>query len=289
MISYFKATKDDIPSLKNIFSSCFGENEENTNIYFENLLNYKYCYVAKENTQVCASLYLLPTKTYIDNLEYKSHYLFGAGTKEEYRKRGIMENLIDFSLEDAKNNGDDFSILYPATDSLYNYYSKFGYQNFYKSKTLTLTYEQIKNFKCTKLKKAQCSFDFISNLRFNIVKRLNGSMHFDSDYIEKSTPILNMYGGGIICFESGYIAYYKSYEDVIVQEIICNPEDFKQVMFSFSKEIKAQNYLLRLPLTYDTFNFETLICDFGMIKRLNNSIKLESETLKKPYLGFTLD
>lgn len=38
-----------------------------------------------------------------------------------------MSRLIDFALNDAKNNGDVYSLLFPANDGLYGFYTKLGY------------------------------------------------------------------------------------------------------------------------------------------------------------------
>lgn len=57
----------------------------------------------------------------------KSHYLCGASTDESFRGNGIMSRLIDFALDDAKNNGDVYSLLFPANDGLYGFYTKLGY------------------------------------------------------------------------------------------------------------------------------------------------------------------
>lgn len=38
-----------------------------------------------------------------------------------------MSRLINFALDDAKNNGDVYSLLFPANDGLYGFYAKLGY------------------------------------------------------------------------------------------------------------------------------------------------------------------
>ena len=291
---YCKANSNSIQSLKEIFSVCFEESIENTNVYFENLLDYKFCYVALENNIVCASLYLIPSTICIINKNYKSNYLFAAGTLPSYRKKGIMQNLINYSLEEAFKNGDKFSALLPADKTLYNYYSKFGFVKSYKCKVATICYQDLCIDMLTKTPifiEDKTIFDNMCVLRFNIINKYNGSMNFDSNYLYAVDKIFNLYGGKVIAFDIGYVAYYKIKNEVFIQEVICREKDLKTLLFNVFKLLNIKKCTVRVATSYNNNLLKNSeILDFGMIKILDDSINLDIEkTFLNAYLGLTLD
>ncbi len=293
-MEYCKARLEDTNSLKVIFQECFGESPENTNVYFEHLIDYSNAYVAKDGDNICASLYLLPSTICLDKIEYKSNYLFGAGTLPQYRKKGIMENLINVSLDIALKDGDKFSALLPASQNLYGYYSKFDYIKTYKCKVITLKYEDLQKLKVENSKnivKNMTIFDNISNLRFNIVSRVNGSMNFNKTHLQAVDNIFKLYNGKLAVFDMGYVAYYKDSNKIFIQEIICRDENFKDLICSFSRYVKSSEYVLRVPIQYNDELLEnSRILDFGMIKLLDNNLDIDiKKDMYNSYLGLTLD
>jgi predicted acetyltransferase len=61
-------------------------------------------------------------------------YICGAATLPAFRGRGIMGELLSDSFDEMKQRGDSFSSLIPASDSLYSYYERFGYHEFFYRK-----------------------------------------------------------------------------------------------------------------------------------------------------------
>ena len=117
-------TDRDLPQLKKIWLSYFEEKEEAAELFFERNKGSFHAYVCEEDNRLVSALYLIDCAL---NGE-KAHYLCGAATMPEYRGRGIVSALIAYALDDAKRRGDRFSLLFPASDSLYGFYAKFGYQ-----------------------------------------------------------------------------------------------------------------------------------------------------------------
>lgn len=116
-----KTEKSDTESLKKLWLSCFDEDVTAVNLIFDSNLFDGCCAVVDD--RIVSALYLVKGTL---NGE-KSHYLCGASTDKSFRGKGIMLRLIDFALNDAKNNGDVYSLLFPANDGLYGFYAKLGY------------------------------------------------------------------------------------------------------------------------------------------------------------------
>ena len=55
-------------------------------------------------------------------------YIFYAATSPEYRGKGLMGKLIKDTLSALKTRGGDCAVLIPAEKSLFDFYSKFGFE-----------------------------------------------------------------------------------------------------------------------------------------------------------------
>ena len=121
---YRKAGIGDINELKKLWLTCFEDSEEAVGIFFERNKNTYHAYVAVIDGKIISALYLIDCKLGGEC----AHYLCGAATLPEYRKRGIMSALIEYSLNDAKSRGDRYSVLLPANAWLYRFYGSHGYR-----------------------------------------------------------------------------------------------------------------------------------------------------------------
>lgn len=118
------AGKEDINELKALWLSCFDDSPEAADLFFERNKNTYHAYAATENGKIVSALYLIDCTLG----GAQAHYLCGAATLPDFRNRGIMGKLIEYSLNDAKNRGDRFSVLLPASGKLYRFYGKHGYR-----------------------------------------------------------------------------------------------------------------------------------------------------------------
>ena len=124
MISFKIMSGSDVPGLRRLWGAVFDEKTEAVDLFFERNIDNCRGYFAELEGKPVSALYLLDC-----SLNGKrAHYLCGAATLPDFRGRGIMSRLIGFALDDAVKRGDLFSLLFPAGDSLYGYYRRFGYE-----------------------------------------------------------------------------------------------------------------------------------------------------------------
>ena len=88
-----------------------------TNKYFE-----KNCLYTLKDGKMVAMLYLLDCLVFDDEKTSGAKYLYAAATHPEYRKRGLMSNLMKKAL--AEN---EIIITKPANKELFPFYEKFGF------------------------------------------------------------------------------------------------------------------------------------------------------------------
>ncbi|MGN0569411.1 MAG: GNAT family N-acetyltransferase [Candidatus Fimenecus sp.] len=128
------ATLSDKTALSRMWKSIFLEDSEITELFFEKIFEKTVTPVIQQNGEIVSSLFLLPCK--IGGYEGKCVYC--AMTSPEYRGKGYMKSLLDFSYTHCKDNGFDFLILIPAEKSLFDYYGKCGFERFGVRKAYTV-------------------------------------------------------------------------------------------------------------------------------------------------------
>ncbi len=285
MIDLFRPTRDDIPKLKSVYLECFDEDIKAADFMFENMLLPKYAYAARLNGAVVAALYLLPCEIALENGKTaRSHYLMGAGTSKAFRRLGIMGKLITYCCEAAKENGDKYSVLRPADASLFDYYRRFGYKSIYN--TTIFDFDLNSNVLTGKkhLDLTKISFDIWSRLRFNICMTIMGSVCWSRLHLAHCAKICEIYGGGILGCDDGYILYTNDGTTPFVEEMICLPENADTLLKSFCEEIGVKRARVRCPSVINRGGSQAV----GMIKPLDKSLSAE-DLSHSAYLGLSLD
>ena len=120
------ATEKDINALSDLWQSIFLEENEVTKYFFENIFDNVVTPVIRIDGEIASSLFLLDCKIG----DYRGKCVYCAMTKYASRGKGYMKKLLDFSYDYCQNNGFDFLLLVPAENSLFEYYSKCGFEKF---------------------------------------------------------------------------------------------------------------------------------------------------------------
>ena len=123
----------DIPDLRRNWKAAFGDEDAYLDFFFSG------CFRA-ENTLVCAwedtvvsQLFLLPAMLRAEDRQYPVCYLYAAATHPAYRVNGCMAQLLKAAETLCRERGIFGIVLLPASETLYAYYARFGYETaFYR-------------------------------------------------------------------------------------------------------------------------------------------------------------
>ncbi len=285
------AKNEDRKEIMEIFQVSFKETDENLNFFFNHKFKNNNCVVCKDNNKIVAFLNMFDTKLVgVKSLE-KANYIYAAATHPLYRKNGYMSKLIIYSNMLAESRGHKYSTLLPATDSLYKYYQKLGYINFFKSQFLELNQTEIVKYVNNILQSEKIlSFDNLNRLRFNICKDHLGTIIWNSNDIKYASEMNQNYGGTTVCSNDGYAICYKSDNDTLqIIEFMVDKNNFNNLItLIYNKYPDLKSYKFRLPLFNNYFGINGCCKNFGMIKPLNKS-DFTINKYKSPYLGLPLD
>ncbi len=220
-----------IPELAKLWQEVFSDSEEYIKIFFDNLYCETECFVKIVNSKIVSVLYLIEGQIKYKGEVFNGRYLYAAATKNDYRKQGIMAELINEAIDYVKKANLDFICLLPANESLYNYYAKFGFRDtMYKFKTIINKAQQ------------QKSVAFESGISLHEARKLINENFFvfterGNDYALECFRFVgyDLYDlrdeFGFECF----IVADSGFKDVI--EVICKKENYKKIEEYFEKYI----------------------------------------------------
>lgn len=240
------ANESDTKAVRELWDIAFGEDLAFNDYYFKNIYNAENTLTMTENNKLLSMVQMLPyTIKGIGN----ATYIYGAATNPSYRGKGYMGQLLKKSFEiDIKNNV-KASILIPADESLFDYYSHFGYKTgFYIGESIFKNTNEYEG----ELKEA-------NNIN-DIVTLYNGDVERSLEYFNIQINMFNSLGGRVYMLYEGnepkaYGFYWiKSNE---VQEAMAVDEKYIQLL---ANHIMKEHNINELKIT--TMGNKA----FGMIK-----------------------
>ncbi len=204
------AKKEDISILKSLWNEVFDDGTKGYCDFAFSLCDIENIYIAKENEDIVSML--MAIDVFIDN--EKGYYLYSALTKKEYRSKGYMKNLIEYSYKDRLEKGDKFCITQPANESLFSYYEKIGFN--------TKTYLREFEINIKKNLWATAEFDILTSSRMKNMRKEKCEMvyaDFSSKGYEKFAEYIYSFGGSSAENKNGYCIFYVDNNTLIIREL----------------------------------------------------------------------
>ncbi len=272
--TFIKADFSDIPKLKKLWIDCFSENAKAVDLFFASNSEYLSMYCSKWNEKIVSALYLVHGS--INGK--KAHYLCGAATLPEYRRRGIMGKLIEYALNDAKKNGDVYSTLFPANEQLYEFYSRFGYISACTARRREFLRKQLENCKRNNTPLVfpiDCELMQKEYFKNNFFLQNNNFIRFAAEYYA-------VYGVKSVQGD-GYFALIDEYDNR-ADVFYAIYTDFEALKINLLKSTSAERFVFTGKS--DNKFFENIENEkYGMIKSLDDREEIPDEV----YIGITLN
>ena len=123
------ATAEDTHSISKIWSECFTDDTDYINNFLENCFPHTKTFLLTPENEVnaVASLSVLPCYTNYNGKIYPGGYVYAVGTLPEHRGRSYSKYLTKEAFRYARNEKLSFLVVKPATESLYELYSKLSF------------------------------------------------------------------------------------------------------------------------------------------------------------------
>ena len=278
-----KAGIGDIDELKNLWLSCFEDSEEAIRLFFERNKNTYHAYTAILDGKIVSALYLIDCRLGGEN----AHYLCGAATLPEYRKRGIMGELIEYSLNDAKSRGDRFSVLLPANVGLYRYYSALGYRTSCAVSVARITREQLSGIdhqtfdspSAGRSRPTPAKIEELENLQSGFKK--NNLLYWNNNYIRFAIDYYACYGVKAV-YSKNALAVFEE-ENGVCNVFYTIYNDLKELKSLLLNNTEAKHYVITGKCGEEFFD-NSKKEKYGMARALSSK-PLPNDI----YIGITLD
>ncbi len=132
------AEPNRITELRRLWSDIFGDSDDYTALFFSRVYAPGRALIATVDEQVAAMLFFPARRMALQGKPVRVGYVCGAATRPEYRGRGIMAAMLAAAHRHMQRAGDIGAVLIPASESLYAYYAKSGYREYFYQDTRAL-------------------------------------------------------------------------------------------------------------------------------------------------------
>lgn len=282
------ADEKDIPGLKEIWHISFGDSKEYIDMFMEHQFKGARTVVYEEDSKILSMFFLFRCDFSINEKTHPSFYLYAAATLPQYRGKGIMGKMLEFSKSYAAEKNFDFIILSPAEKSLYDYYSRFGFKACFKSKKISLN---MKNEKEYAVNFSENDFEKMVTLRNAAVKKSDGVL-WDEKYFRYAVYENKYISGKTVSAEGCYGIYFKEDDHIIFKELIGeNAKKAIDFALSICKEKNVNSAQIAVPVCRECTEISEnyVLIDTGMAVPLNSEAQKALENSdKNAYLGLTL-
>lgn len=234
-----------------LWKDTFHDSDAYISLIFDNYFNIDLVEYHEERNQIVSALLGIPYYFSNGELSIPGLYLCGLATKEEFRQKGIMNNLINRINDKARLKGYAFSFLIPASNSLRIYYQNKGFVNgiyrvedrytsihdFYKDGLISLNREDEKIKKYRQKYYTDLTTEIVDKpekeLLDKIIGYIRNNEHKKREYLTlQHTPD----DIGIIIKEnnisSGNIIYVKDKNDLIKGVVFINENNRGEISVS---------------------------------------------------------
>ena len=282
MIKVYNSENLNRKDVINLWIHAFGDTREYVEFFLDDCPDYV-CIEYFVDGKPVSQLFLIEGELASE----KCKYLYSACTHKDYRRQGLMEELIEFTKRYCKDNDCSSIFLVPANEKLYSYYSKFGFEASFIKKEAVVCNKADLIFETT-----ETDVDKICEIKKELVDNIN-AFRFSDDVI-KYTIKEHLFNGGKIYVnpddnEKAVVFYYSIGSDIVVKEFLSVKAKLDLEIFQHFLNKNVENIYISAPIVYNSTDIMEKYTKCGMCFPLNDRL---SDFLKKHtdlYAGMYLD
>ena len=228
--------KDDERELRALWSAVFGDGDDFLNPFFSMMYSSGGALTARVDGKLAASVYPLDVGRIVTkDVEYPCTMIYALGTLPEYRKQGLASALM--------RECGGITVLRPATEKLFDFYSALGYEPLFYCGDATFTSDMI----CSDgdVRAERIGFSDYGAMRERL---LDGCLHirYNDRALRFEEHLCS--GGGMFALSggvSGVCAVERYLNTAYVKELILRGGAVEDAMPAIKKAVPADKYRVR--------------------------------------------
>lgn len=292
--------------LERIWKLCFGTGTERFRYFFDNRYNPNRCVVYIDETvgHPVAMLHMLDASITEDSEIIPVQYLCAAAVRPDYRGRGIMRALVDYSRRVAQAERIRYQVVVPGSKELFRYSESMGFYRCFKIRSVYMSRKDltalsdVRKYPTAKgIQGLTLSLNDINAVRRDLLVDREGFITWDYQAVKYAVGLHEFLGGLVITatngFEAGYAMCMPSGDNrVSVTEMISHPDFEGRVIRNILRTYTQENFEFKLPVYPEFFSRFGQVDDYGMIYAVNGRKPINILTLTgthTPYLGLDAD
>ncbi len=122
-----------------LWQTCFNEDPEFLQLYFRRVYNPRNLFAHTQQGNVIAMLHALPYTMQALGANWQCSYIAGVATHPDFRRKGLMQQLLTHALSQLHQQEIPLTALIPATPALQQYYQRCGYTTLSTTQPVAIT------------------------------------------------------------------------------------------------------------------------------------------------------
>lgn len=291
--------------LERIWRLCFNSPADTVRYFFDYRYNANSCavYIDESVGRPVAMVHMLNANITEDSEIIPTQFIYGAATRPDYQRRGIMKQLMVFAHRYAAVCGQKYQVLVPAARSQFKYFENRGFYRCFKYRSVFMTRSDlvaISDYDRQRRDMHKSSFlsiNDINSVRRDMLLDREGFVSWDYQSFNYAVGLHEQTGGNIITAandsDAGY-AFCRIEPDgtVLVSEFIAHSDFCAELVRKILDAYDQQRFEFRLPVYNEFFSQFGEVVDYGMICAASGRKPINILTLSgthTPYMGLALD
>ncbi len=287
------ARREDLPAVKELWMQAFHDAKEATDFYFENRLPQKELLedllLDSEGGRLRGMLSLLPIDLAYGGRAVPARYYFAIATDEAFRGLGVSTALMEEAHRLTLSRGGQAALLVPASESLFRFYGKRGFDTLFVYEERTVSAADIAPRPAdAKVWRAEDAGELL-RLRDAAFSEGRLFARWDEQALGFMIKASRAWQAPLLRFSldgaEGYAWCERAEGAVLVKELALRGLAPEQALSILHAELGAERYVLRLPVGAKSPEGGLRPC--GMIRWLKAAPALPGGGA--PYLGLGKD
>ncbi|MRG87559.1 GNAT family N-acetyltransferase [Salinibacillus xinjiangensis] len=246
----------------------------------------------KEGDELAAKLHLIPLSCYINGKSFPMGGISNVATWPEFRRQGMVKQLLAHALQYMKANGQTLSFLHPFS---FPFYRRYGWEYTFNEKEYTIPIEKFKKKWETKgyMRRIKHDYTLLDQVYNEYAKNYNGMLNRDEKWW-KQRVLKEEYQVAVSYDEheaaAGYVIYQVKKDIMNIMELVyTNLASLKQLLEFIGNHdsmVKKVEMVVpendTLPLLIDEPRFEQKINPYFMARIVDVQKFLKDFSYEQP-------